>query len=125
MRGVVYRHIEYIANATDLPVMVYDGGAGIELSLPLLKRLADTLPTMHCAKLFLPYPAKIAQYEAATGGKLQAWAGHDQMNYLILCYGAKGMTSVASCILPKEQSDMFNFIQTGNLDAAGQYFMTK
>jgi len=118
----IYRHVKAIGDATALPLMVYDGGAGIELSLPLLKRMVDTIPTLHCSKLFLPYPGKIALYSAATDGKLQAWAGHDQMNYLMLLYGAKGMTSAASCILPREQSDMFEFIRDGRGDDARKIF---
>lgn len=121
----VYRHIKYIADATDLPLMVYDGGAGIEMSLPLLKRMADTMPTLHCSKLFLPYPAKIAQYGPATDDRVQAWAGHDQMNYLMLLYGARGMTSAASCVLPREQTDMFNFVREGRLDEARAIFHEK
>ena len=121
----IYRHVKLIGDATPLPLMVYDGGAGIELSLPLLKRMSDTIPTLHCAKLFLPYPAKIALYDGATGGKLQAWAGHDQMNYLMLLYGAKGMTSAASCILPRAQSDMFEHVQAGRIDAAREIFHVK
>ena len=118
----IFRHIKYIGDSTELPLMVYDGGAGIEISLPLLRRLADHLPTLHCAKLFLPYPAKIAMYEGATDGRVQAWAGHDQMNYLMLRYGAKGMTSAASCVLPKEQSDMFDLLQKGDVETARKIF---
>jgi 4-hydroxy-tetrahydrodipicolinate synthase len=118
----IYRHVKCIGDATALPLMVYDGGAGIELPLPLLRRMADTIPTLHCAKLFLPYPAKIAQYEAATGGKVQAWAGHDQLNFLMLLYGAKGMTSAASCILPGQQSAMFNAVRAGKIDVARKIF---
>lgn len=118
----IYRHIKHIGDATDLPLMVYDGGAGIEISLPLLKRMADTIPTLHCAKLFLPYPGKIAQYEKATDGRVQAWAGHDQMNYLMMLYGAKGMTSAASCILPAQQSRMFEAIRDGRIDEARELF---
>lgn len=122
----IYRHIKYISDSVkDMPIMVYDGGAGIELPLPLLKRMVDDMPNLHCAKLFVPYPAKIAMYEEATGGKLQAWSGHDQMNYLMLQYGAKGMTSAASNILPREQTDMFNFIQEGKLDEAREIFLDK
>lgn len=121
----IYRHIKYVADATDLPVMVYDGGAGIVLSLGLIKRLAETVPTVRCAKLFLPYPAKIAQYGPATGGRIDAWAGHDQLNYLMLAHGAKGMTSAASCVLPREQTDMFNFVQQGRLDEARTLFYEK
>ncbi|ATW26176.1 dihydrodipicolinate synthase family protein [Candidatus Formimonas warabiya] len=122
----VYRHVKHIADAVkDLPLMVYDGGAGIEISLPLLKRMADTIPNLTCAKLFLPYPQKIALYNGATEGKVQAWAGHDQMNFQMLLYGAQGMTTIASCVLPKEQSDMFNLIQNGQLDEARDIYYKK
>jgi 4-hydroxy-tetrahydrodipicolinate synthase len=118
----IYRHVKYVADATDLPLMVYDGGAGIEIPLPLLKRMADNIPTLHCSKLFLPYPAKIAQYSIATEGKLQAWAGHDQMNFLMLLYGAQGMTSAASCVVPREQSDIFENVRDGNIEKARDLF---
>ena len=122
----IYRHIKHIADSVpEHPIMVYDGGAGIEMGLPLLKKMADDIPNLHCAKLFIPYPAKIASYEGATDGKLQAWSGHDQMNYLMLLYGAKGMTSAASNILPREQTDMFNFIQEGKIDEAREIFLDK
>jgi 4-hydroxy-tetrahydrodipicolinate synthase len=118
----IYRHVKLIGDATDLPLMVYDGGAGIELSLPLLKRMAENIPTLHCSKLFLPYPAKIALYAAATDGKLQAWAGHDQLNFLMLLYGAKGMTSAASCVVPQEQSRIFEHIRDGRIAEARDIF---
>lgn len=118
----IFRHVKLIGDATDLPLMVYDGGAGIELSLPLLKRMAENIPTLHCSKLFLPYPGKIALYAAATDGKLQAWAGHDQLNFLMLLYGAKGMTSAASCVVPQEQSAIFENIRDGKIKEAREIF---
>jgi 4-hydroxy-tetrahydrodipicolinate synthase len=118
----IFRHVKHIGDATDLPLMVYDGGAGIEIPLPLLKRMAENIPTLHCSKLFLAYPAKIALYAAATEGKLQAWAGHDQLNFLMLLYGAKGMTSAASCVVPREQSDIFEHVRDGRIDQARDIF---
>ena len=47
------------------------------------------------------------------------------MNYFMLLYGAKGMTSAASNILPKEQTDMFNYIQEGKLDEAREIYLEK
>ncbi len=118
----IYRHVKYVGDATELPLMIYDGGAGIEIPLPLLKRMADNIPTLHCAKLFLPYPAKIAQYSVATDGRIQAWAGHDQMNFLMLLYGAHGMTSAASCVVPREQSEIFENVRDGNVEKARDLF---
>lgn len=118
----IYRHVKAIGDATPLPLMVYDGGAGVEFSLPLLKRMAETIPTLFSSKLFVPYPPKIAQYEDATGGRVQAWAGHDQLNYLMLQYGASGMTSAASNVLPGEQSAIFEAIRDGEDEKARDLF---
>ncbi|HYE83448.1 MAG TPA: dihydrodipicolinate synthase family protein [Clostridia bacterium] len=121
----IYRHIKYISDSVALPIMVYDGGAGTEIPLDLLKKMADTIPNMACAKLFIPYPEKISMYEKATNGKLAAWSGHDQMNFLMLLQGAKGMTSAASNVLPREQTDMFNYINEGKLAEARKIFYDK
>ncbi len=120
-----YRHVKHICEAVDLPVMVYDGGAGVELSLEMLGKMARDLPNLAFAKLFLPYPQKIAQYEGATEGRIAPFAGHDQMNYLMLLYGARGMTSAASCILPREQTEMFNLVHQGQIDRAREIFLSK
>ena len=118
----VFQHIRHIGAATDLPLMIYDGGAGIEFSLALLKRMADEIPTVFASKLFLPYPAKIAQYTAATQGRMQAWAGQDQLNYLMLLYGALGMTSAASCVVPAEQTRIFEAVRNNRKDEARNLF---
>ena len=118
----IYRHVKHVGDASDLPLMVYDGGAGIEFPLPLLRRMAENIPTLFSSKLFLPYPGKIAQYAEATDGRVQAWAGHDQLNFLMLQYGAEGMTSAASCVLPAEQSRIFESIRDGELDVARGLF---
>ncbi|MFF7456338.1 dihydrodipicolinate synthase family protein [Kitasatospora sp. NPDC008115] len=118
----IFRHVKHVGDASGLPLMVYDGGAGIEFSLPLLRRMAENIPTLFSSKLFLPYPAKIAQYADATDGRVQAWAGHDQLNFLMLQYGAEGMTSAASCVLPAEQSQIFDSIRDGRLEEARRLF---
>lgn len=121
----IYRHVKHVGDASDLPLMVYDGGAGIEFPLPLLRRMAENIPTLFSSKLFLPYPAKIAQYADATDGRVQAWAGHDQLNFLMLQYGAEGMTSAASCVLPAEQSLIFESVRDGRLEEARRLFHEK
>ena len=43
----IYCDVKYIADAKNLPVMVHDRGAGIEIELALLKRMADNILTPH------------------------------------------------------------------------------
>lgn len=63
--------------------------------------------------------------DIATHGRIPPFADHDQMNYLMLLYGAKGMTSAASCVLPKEQAEMFQYIQGNEMEKAQEIFLSK
>ncbi|HIJ56954.1 MAG TPA: dihydrodipicolinate synthase family protein [Deltaproteobacteria bacterium] len=120
----IFEHIKAINDATDLPVSIYDGGAGIELGLDLLKKIADTCEKVKYCKIFLEKPEKIKQIAEHTNGRIAPWAGHDRLSYLMLCYGAPGMTSAASCVIPRENTEMFNFIQAGELDKARDIYLS-
>ena len=49
----------------------------------------------------------------------------DQMNFLMLLYGVKGMTSAASCVLPAKQSAIFEYVRDGRIDEARAIFHNK
>ena len=121
----IFDHFKAINDATDLPVAIYDGGAGVELGLDLLEKISNELPNIKYCKIFLEKPEKIAQIHDRCKGKIVPWAGHDRLTYLMLCYGAYGMTSAASCIIPRENSDMFDLVKAGNLDAARNIYLSK
>jgi len=104
----IFEHFKAINDATDLPVSIYDGGAGVELTLDLLEK-----------------PEKVAQIMDRCKGRIIPWAGHDRLTYLMLCYGAYGMTSAASCIIPRENSDMFDLVKAGKLDEARNIYLSK
>lgn len=121
----IFDHFKAINDATDLPIAIYDGGAGVELSLDLLEKISNELPRIRYCKIFLEKPEKIAQIYDRCKGRIVPWAGHDRLTYLMLCYGAYGMTSAASCIIPRENSDMFNLIKAGKLDEARTIYLSK
>jgi 4-hydroxy-tetrahydrodipicolinate synthase len=121
----IFEHFKAINDATDLPVSIYDGGAGIELGLDLLEKVSNELPHIKYCKIFLEKPEKVAQIMDRCKGKIIPWAGHDRLTYLMLCYGAYGMTSAASCILPRENSDMFNLVREGQLEEARNIYLSK
>ena len=87
--------------------------------------MADNIPTLHCAKLFLTYPAKIAQYGATTDGKSMQGQAQDEMNFSMLLHGIKRMTSAASCVLPAKQSAIFEYVRDGRIDEARAIFHDK
>ncbi len=103
----VFDYFQTIGEAVKIPLMVYDGGAGIELSVDMLRKLAAEVPAVQYSKTFVPWPQKVKQIKDALGDKLTPFAGHDGMNFMMLCYGAEGMTTAASNVLPAENSAMF------------------
>lgn len=119
----IFEHFRAINDATDLPVAIYDGGAGIELGVDFLKKISQTLPNIKYCKVYLEKPEKLAQIDLATEGRIEAWAGHDRLTYLMLLYGAKGMTSAASCVVPRANTDMFDLVQAGKLEEARRIFL--
>ncbi len=121
----IFEHFKAINDATDLPVSIYDGGAGIELGLDLFEKISEELEHVKYCKIFLEKPEKIAQIKDRTKGRITPWAGHDRLTYLMLCYGAYGMTSAASCVIPRENSDMFDFAKAGKFDQARHIFLSK
>ena len=120
----IFEHIKTINDATELPVSIYDGGAGIELGLDLLKKISETCPNIKYCKIFLEKPEKIQQIAEATNNRIAPWAGHDRLSYLMLRYGAPGMTSAASCVIPRENTEMFDFIQSGDIDKARDIYLS-
>jgi dihydrodipicolinate synthase/N-acetylneuraminate lyase len=42
----------------------------------------------------------------------------------MLCYGAYGMTSAASRIIPQENSDMFDLVKAGKLEEARKIYLS-
>jgi len=121
----IFDHFKAINDVTDLPVAIYDGGAGIELGLDLIEQISDQLPQIKYCKIFLEKPEKIAQIWTRSKGRITPWAGHDRLTYLMLCYGAYGMTSAASCVLPRENSEMFSLVKAGRIDQARQIYLSK
>ena len=108
----IYRHVKYIADAKNLPVIVHDRGAGIEIELALLKRMADNILThIILRQAFTVIPSLDRTIRSRRDGK-------NQMNFLMLPYGVKGMTSAASCVLLAEQFSNFRYVDDGRIDEA-------
>ncbi len=121
----IFDYFKALNDCTDLPIAIYDGGAGIELPLDMLERISLELPNIKYCKIYLEKPEKIDQIHKRTNGRIVPWAGHDRLTYLMLLYGAYGMTSAASCVIPRENTDMFNLVREGKLDEAREIYLSK
>lgn len=121
----IFDYFKAINDCTDLPIAIYDGGAGIELTLDMIEKISIELPNIKYCKIYLEKPEKIDQIFKRTNGRITPWAGHDRLTYLMLLYGAYGMTSAVSCVIPKENTNMFNSVKNGNLDEAREIYLSK
>lgn len=119
----IYEHFKAINDAVNLPILIYDGGAGIEFGLDLYEKISENLQNIKYSKIFVEKPGKIPMITEATHGKIIPWAGHDRCFYQMLLYGASGMTSACSCIVPGEITNIVDYIQAGEIEKAREIYL--
>ncbi len=119
----IYEHFKAINDAVNLPILIYDGGAGIEFGLDLYAKISENLHNIKYSKIFVEKPGKIPMIIEATQGKIIPWAGHDRYFYHMLLYGASGVTSAGSCILPGENTNIVDCMQAGEIEKAREIYL--
>jgi len=113
----VYRHITAVADATDLPVMLYDipGRSALKISDATIERLAQ-----HDKIVAL----KDATGDVFSGIRLMektglAWySGDDGLNLAFLAMGASGVVSVAGHAYGRQLRAMVDGVDAGDLGKA-------
>jgi 4-hydroxy-tetrahydrodipicolinate synthase len=113
----VYRHMTAIADATDLPVMLYDipGRAGIPIETPTLLRLAEH-PRIVAVKDAKGDLFAASQVMAATG--LAFYSGDDVLNLAWLSQGAAGFVSVVGHVAGSDLHEMIDLYRSGDVAGA-------
>ncbi|MEU9887394.1 4-hydroxy-tetrahydrodipicolinate synthase [Sphaerisporangium sp. NPDC051017] len=113
----LYRHFTTAADATGLPVMLYDipGRTGTPIATETLLRLA------HHPRIVAVKDAKGdlfagAQVMAATG--LTFYSGDDASNLPWLAAGAVGFVSVVGHVVGSELASMIRLFRSGNAEGA-------
>lgn len=100
-----------IANASKVPVIMYNvpSRTGVKLPLNVIKKLSEisNIVAIKEASGDMSYTADITNIAP----KLDLYSGNDDMVTPILALGGKGVISVTSNIIPKENHDMvMNFL---------------
>lgn len=113
----VLAHFTAIADATDLPVLVYDipGRTGLALSSDTLRRLAEH-PRIRGVK-----DAKddlFSSAEVLLSTDLAYYSGTDELNLAHLVQGAVGMVSVVGHVAGPQYRAMVEAVDDGNLAGA-------
>ena len=110
-------HFRRVADATDLPVMLYDipGRSGVPILTETLLRLAthDRIVAVKDAKGDLYETARLL-----AGSDLAVYSGEDALNLPLLAIGAAGMVSVVAHACAKEYAAMIRAVDAGDLAEA-------
>lgn len=110
-------HFGTVADATDLPVMLYDipGRSGVPIATPTLIRLAEhpNILAVKDAKGDLAASARVL-----AGSDLLWYSGDDVLNLPLLALGATGFVSVTGHFMAAALSAMRTAFLAGDLDTA-------
>jgi len=116
----VLAHFAAVADATPLPVMLYDipGRTGVAIDVETVVRLAETHPQVVAVK-----DAK-ADLEAASWAiarsRLAWYSGDDGLTLPFLSIGAVGVVSVVSHVATRPLVAMIEAFRSGRVDEAAQ-----
>jgi len=117
----LYLHFKAIADSTPLPVVLYNikGRTGVNLETSTLARLAKDVKNIMGVK---EASGDLNQIKAVCDLKLDNFAvlsGDDNLTFKIIKdYGADGIISVVSNVVPKKIVDMVNFAFSGKMTEA-------
>ncbi len=114
-RDGITAHFHTIADATELPVILYNvpSRTGVDLSVEHLTELARH-PNIRALKEAGDSLDKLADFAAALGGRMKLYTGNDAHLIPALALGGSGVISVLSNILPSEITEIWRLWQTGN-----------
>lgn len=113
----VYAHFKTVADATDLPLMMYDipGRAGIPIETETLLRLSEhpKIVANKDAKNNLESASKVIKET-----KLAWYSGEDALNLPLLSIGAVGFVSVCGHLIADRLKEMAETFFSGNVSKA-------
>jgi 4-hydroxy-tetrahydrodipicolinate synthase len=110
-------HVLAVAHAVEIPVMVYDGAAGIELSVERVHSLHQRAANVRYVKMSVPDPAKVGAMRAGAP-YVEPLAGDENMLLMGLRHGAIGSTVGWSNVDPEAISGIHRRFEAGDLDSA-------
>ena len=104
----LYQHYKAIANATDLPMMLYSipGRSVIEIEVETIARLAADCPTIIANKEAGGIPERVTRIKSALPDDFQILSGDDPLTIQFMKRGAVGLVSVASNLIPDVMSGL-------------------
>ena len=115
------KHYEYIADRTDLPMILYNvpGRTGVSFTAETYKILAQN-PKINGVKEASGNVSLLAHTRYLCGDDFYIWSGNDDQVVPMMSLGAKGVISVASNIIPEVMVKMTHLCLENDLEAASK-----
>ena len=116
----LFNHFRSVAEATDLPVMLYDipPRSGRKIHTDTILRLADEVPNIVAVKDAAGDVAETARLVAASPAGFEVYSGEDSLTLALLAVGVVGVVSVASHWATPETVVMMEAFFSGDVAAA-------
>ena len=113
------RHFRTIAEATELPVMLYDipVRTGRKIETTTLVELAQTVPNIVALKDAAGSPADTARVIAEVPDSFEVYSGDDSLTLPLLAVGAVGVVGVATHWAAAEMAELIAAFHKGDVDA--------
>ena len=116
------KHYEYIADRTDLPMILYNvpGRTGVSFTAETYKVLSQN-PKINGVKEASGNFSLLAHTRYLCGDDFYIWSGNDDQVVPMMSLGAKGVISVASNIIPEVMVKMPRCLPRRSYREWGQY----
>jgi len=113
----VRSHFEYIAERSELPIIIYDifSRTSVDISIETMAALAQH-ENIIGVKEAPSNGSKLAEISKLISPSFQLLAGDDFLFFLSLCSGAVGAISAAANILPSELKEIMALFQSGKIE---------
>lgn len=118
----LYRHFRAVAEATSLPVILYNIPArtGRSIEPATVARLSeiDNIVGIKDASGTIQYASAVLKETGDAGRDFYVYSGEDALTFLILCLGGQGCIAAVGHVLGREYSQMCRLVWEGKLEEA-------
>lgn len=116
----LFQHFSAVANATDLPNIVYNipSRTGVSVVPSIIERLCRVCSTVVAVKEASGNLDQTTEIICRCGDRVTVLSGDDSLTLPVLAAGGKGVISVVSNLIPVETSRMVEHFLSGNLEEA-------
>jgi 4-hydroxy-tetrahydrodipicolinate synthase len=118
----MYRHFAVIADASDLPLILYNvpSRTGVNLAPEIVLRLADEIPTVAGIKEASGSLDQVSEIAIGAPDDFTILSGDDSLTLPIMSVGGHGVISVVANIVPDAVAELASTLLRGDYIAGRQ-----